>query len=320
MVKVKKRNYDIVGIGNAIVDVIAEVDNSYLEKNKINKGAMSLVEYSIVSKIGSEVNVVNTISGGSVANSIVCIAQQNLKTAFIGKVKNDTMGAKFAEGLEKQNVYFKINQSSSEKNTGRCIILVSPDAERTMNTYLGISQELTEQDIDSRIIEESSMLYLEGYLWDLDNAKKAIKKSIETASNSGTAIAFSISDQFCVDRFRDEFLEIIINYADIVFANESEIKSLFETNELENAVKECQNTGKIFAVTLGKNGAKIIKNNEIIDIRPEKIQNLVDTTGAGDLFAAGFLSKFLTSNNLEVCGHEGVKMASIIIQKFGARL
>ena len=320
MVKSQNKKYDIVGIGNAIVDVIAEVDDLYLENNKISKGAMSLVDYGIINKIGNEVNVVNTISGGSVANSVVCIAQQNLKTAFIGKVKDDKMGAKFAEGLAKENVHFKINQASTNKNTGRCVILVSPDAERTMNTYLGISQELTEQDIDLEIISESSMLYLEGYLWDLDNAKKAIIKSIETARKSGASVAFSISDQFCVDRFRDEFLEIIYNYADIIFANESEIKSLFETNVLEDAIKECQITEKIFALTLGEKGAKIIKNKEIININPEKIENLVDTTGAGDLFAAGFLSKFLTSNNLKVCGEEGVRLASIIIQKFGARL
>ena len=320
MVKAKNKKYDIVGIGNAIVDVIAEVDDLYLEKNKIRKGAMSLVDYNFINKIGNEINVVSTISGGSVANSIVCIAQQNLKTAFIGKVKDDKMGIKFAEGLAKENVHFKINKSSADNNTGRCVILVSPDAERTMNTYLGISQELTEHDIDLKIIEESSMLYLEGYLWDLDNAKKAIIKSIEIARKSGATVAFSISDQFCVDRFRDEFLEIINKYTDIIFANESEIKSLFETNELEDAMKECQNTGKIFAVTLGESGAKIIKKNEIIDINPEKIESLIDTTGAGDLFAAGFLSEFLKSKDLNTCGKEGVRLASIIIQKFGARI
>ena len=313
MVSKQNKKYDIVGIGNAIVDLIAEVDDSYLEKNNISKGAMSLVDYNVINKICTEVNVLSTISGGSVANSIVCIAQQKLNTAFIGKVKDDDMGARFAEGLEKENVYFKINQSPTNNYTGRCLILVSPDAERTMNTYLGISQELTEQDIDMKTIEESSMLYLEGYLWDLDNA-------IEAARKSNAIVAFSISDQFCVDRFREEFLEIIYSYADIIFANESEIKSLFETNKLESAIKECQNTNKIFALTLGEKGAKIVNNSEVININPENIENLVDTTGAGDLFAAGFLSKFLTSNNLRVCGEEGVRLASVIIQKFGARI
>ena len=316
----KNKKYDIVGIGNAIVDLIAEVDDSYLEKNSINKGSMSLVDYDVANRIGNEVDIVKTISGGSVANSIVCIAQQNLKTVFIGKVNQDELGEKFAKGLAEENVEFKITKSLANKHTARCIILVSPDAERTMNTYLGVSQELTEEDVDLNIIEESSILYLEGYLWDLDNAKKAIKKSISTAINSETKIAFSISDAFCVDRFREEFIDLVNNSADIIFANESEIKSLFETNELNDAIKKCQDTKKIFAVTLGDKGAKIIYKNEVIDIKAEVINKLVDTTGAGDLFAAGFLAEYLKTQDLELSGKQGVKMASIIIQQFGARI
>ena len=320
MVMHKNKKYDIVGIGNAIVDLIAEVDDSYLEKNSINKGSMSLVDYDVANRIGNEVDIVKTISGGSVANSIVCIAQQNLKTVFIGKVNQDELGKKFAKGLAEENVEFKITKSLVNKHTARCIILVSTDAERTMNTYLGVSQELTEEDVDLNIIEESSILYLEGYLWDLDNAKKAIKKSISTAINSETKIAFSISDAFCVDRFREEFIDLVNNSADIIFANESEIKSLFETSELETAIKKCQDTKKIFAVTLGDKGAKIIYKNEIVNIKAEIIDKLVDTTGAGDLFAAGFLAEYIRSQDLESSGKEGVKMASIIIQQFGARV
>ena len=320
MVMQKNKKYDIVGIGNAIVDLIAEVDDSYLEKNSINKGSMSLVDYDVANRIGNEVDIVKTISGGSVANSIVCIAQQNLKTVFIGKVNQDELGEKFAKGLAEENVEFKITKSLVNKHTARCIILVSTDAERTMNTYLGVSQELTEDDVDLNIIEESSILYLEGYLWDLDNAKKAIKKSISTAINSETKIAFSISDAFCVDRFREEFIDLVNNSADIIFANESEIKSLFETNELNDAIKKCQDTKKIFAVTLGDKGAKIIYKNEVIDIKAEVINKLVDTTGAGDLFAAGFLAEYLKTQDLELSGKQGVKMASIIIQQFGARI
>jgi len=312
MVMQKNKKYDIVGIGNAIVDLIAEVDDSYLEKNSINKGSMSLVDYDVANRIGNEVDIVKTISGGSVANSIVCIAQQNLKTVFIGKVNQDELGEKFAKGLAEENVEFKITKSLANKHTARCIILVSPDAERTMNTYLGVSQELKEEDVDLNIIE--------GYLWDLDNAKKAIKKSISTAINSETKIAFSISDAFCVDRFREEFIDLVNNSADIIFANESEIKSLFETNELNDAIKKCQDTKKIFAVTLGDKGAKIIYKNEVIDIKAEVINKLVDTTGAGDLFAAGFLAEYLKTQDLELSGKQGVKMASIIIQQFGARI
>ena len=188
-----------------------------------------------------------------------------------------------------------------------------------MNTYLGISQELSEQDIEMNMIEESSIMYLEGYLWDLESAKIAISKSIETAKKSGTIVAFSISDAFCVDRFRGEFLDLINNSADIIFANELEIKSLFKTDNLDKALKNCQTVGKIFAVTLGDKGAKIIYKSDIVNIKAEIVENLVDTTGAGDLFAAGFLSEYIKSQNLELCGKEGVKMASKIIQQYGAR-
>ena len=316
----KNKKYDIVGIGNAIVDLIAEVDDSYLKKNKIIKGSMSLVDYDVANRIGNEVNIIRTISGGSVANSIVSMAQQNLKTAFIGKVNQDELGEKFSQGLKKEKVEFKISKSSTNKYTARCVILISTDAERTMNTYLGISQELTEEDIDLGIISNSSMLYLEGYLWDLDNAKKAIKKSISAAKNSETLVAFSISDTFCVDRFREEFIDLINNSADLIFANEAEIKSLYETSELDIAIKKCQETNKVFAITLGDKGAKIIHKDKIIKIEPEKIDKLVDTTGAGDLFAAGFLSEYIRTQDLGSSGKLGVKMASIIIQQFGARI
>jgi sugar/nucleoside kinase (ribokinase family) len=234
-------------------------------------------------------------------------------------VNQDELGEKFAKGLAEENVKFKITKSLANKHTARCIILVSTDAERTMNTYLGVSQELTEEDVDLNIIEESSILYLEGYLWDLDNAKKAIKKSILTAINSETKIAFSISDAFCVDRFREEFIDLINNSADLIFANESEIKSLYETNELDIAIKKCQGTDKIFAITLGDKGVKIIYKDEIVNINAENIDKLVDTTGAGDLFAGGFLAEYIRSQNLERCGKEGNKFASKIIQQFGAR-
>ena len=319
MVIKKNKKYDIVGIGNAIVDLISEVDDLYLKENNINKGTMSLVDHNIIDKIINEKKIIKTMTGGSVANSIVCIAQQNFKTAFIGKVNQDELGKKFAEGLKKENVDFKITETLVDKHTARCLILVSSDAERTMNTYLGISQELSEQDIEMNMIEDSSIMYLEGYLWDLESAKIAIKKSIETAKRSGTIVAFSISDAFCVDRFREEFLDLINNSADIIFANELEIKSLFKTDNLDKALKNCQTAGKIFAVTLGDKGAKIIYKSDIIYIKAGVVENLVDTTGAGDLFAAGFLSEYIKSQNLELCGKEGVKMASKIIQQYGAR-
>ncbi|MFL2899210.1 MAG: adenosine kinase [Candidatus Pelagibacterales bacterium] len=320
MVTEKNKKYDVVGIGNAIIDLIAEVDDSFLEKNNITKGGMSLVDYDLANKIGGEVKIVKTISGGSVANSIVCIAQQGLKTAFIGKVNEDELGYEFKNGLQKEEVDFKLIPSLAKNYTARCIILVTPDAERTMNTYLGISQELSEDDVDMEVIASSSILYLEGYLWDLADAKNAIKQSIIKAKESSTMVAFSVSDAFCVDRFRDEFIDLVKKSADIIFANESEVISLFQSKSLEEAVQECQNNNKIFAITLGSKGAMIVKENEIIEISPEQIDNLVDTTGAGDLFAAGFLSKYIRSKDLKLSGKEGVSLASQIIQKFGARL
>lgn len=313
-------SYDIVGIGNAIVDIIAEVDDKYLSQNNIDKGSMSLIDFEIANKIGSEVEIIKIISGGSVANSIVGISQQGLKTAFIGKVNHDDLGNEFKKGLMEENVEFKYSPDTSQNYTGRCIILVTSDAERTMNTYLGISQQLTENDIDMKVIENSSILYLEGYLWDLDEAKNAIKKSILKAKTSSTLVAFSMSDAFCVDRFREEFFEIVNDFADIIFANESEIKSLFQTDDLEYVKNECMKKNKIFAITLGSKGALIIKQNEIFKIEPEIIDNLVDTTGAGDLFAAGFLSEYIKSQQIDSCGKFGVKLASQIIQRFGARL
>ena len=320
MVTEKSKKYDVVGIGNAIIDLIAEVDDSFLEKNNITKGGMSLVDYDLANKIGEEVKIVKTISGGSVANSVVCIAQQGLKTAFIGKVNEDELGNEFQNGLQKEEVDFKFIPSLAKNYTARCIILVTPDAERTMNTYLGISQELSEDDVDMEVIASSSILYLEGYLWDLADAKNAIKQSIIKAKESSTMVAFSVSDAFCVDRFRDEFIDLVKKSADIIFANESEVISLFQSKSLEEAVQECQNINKIFAITLGSKGALIVKENEIIEISPEQIDNLVDTTGAGDLFAAGFLSKYIRSKDLKLSGKEGVSLASQIIQKFGARL
>ena len=320
MVIKKNMSYDIVGIGNAIVDIIAEVDDKYLSQNNIDKGSMSLIDFEIANKIGSEVEIIKIISGGSVANSIVGISQQGLKTAFIGKVNHDDLGNEFKKGLIEENVEFKYSPDTSQNYTGRCIILVTSDAERTMNTYLGISQQLTENDIDMKVIENSSILYLEGYLWDLDEAKNAIKKSILKAKASSTLVAFSMSDAFCVDRFREEFFEIVNDFADIIFANESEIKSLFQTDDLEYVKNECMKKNKIFAITLGSKGALIIKQNEIFKIDPEIIDNLVDTTGAGDLFAAGFLSEYIKSQQIDSCGKFGVKLASQIIQRFGARL
>ena len=315
-----EKNFDIVGIGNAIVDVIADVEDQYLKDHELRKGLMSLVDLESVKKISDTLNIKTTVSGGSVANSIVCLAQHNIKTAFIGKVGEDTIGNKFVEGLSKEQVHFANSPQSDEAETGRCVVMVTPDAQRTMSTYLGISQKLNSGDINEEVIKNSSITYLEGYLWDLDDAQVAIKKATECAKKNGKKVAFSVSDVFCIERFRDSFKEIVENDADIIFANEEEAKALFEVNDLNSAIEKMKNLNKIFAITRGENGAQIITSSDSITIQPEKIEKLVDTTGAGDIFAAGFLLEYINNKTLLECGNKGVNLASQIIQKYGARL
>tara|TARA_B100000965_G_C19538032_1_gene734290 strand:+ start:54 stop:1007 length:954 start_codon:yes stop_codon:yes gene_type:complete len=314
------QKFDIVGIGNAIVDVIADVEDQYLQDHEQRKGLMSLVDLEGIKKISDTLNIKTTVSGGSVANSIVCLAQHNKKCAFIGKVGEDTVGNKFIEGLSKEQVHFANSPQSDEAETGRCVVMVTPDAQRTMSTYLGISQKLNSDDINEEVIKNSGITYLEGYLWDLDDAQVAIKKATECAKKNGKKVAFSVSDVFCIERFRDSFKGIIENDADIIFANEEEAKALFEVNDLNSAIEKMKNINKIFAITRGENGAQIITSTDSIIIQPEKIEQLVDTTGAGDIFAAGFLLEYINNKSLLYCGNKGVNLASQIIQKYGARL
>lgn len=312
--------FDIVGIGNSIVDIIIQVDDNFIKKNGLRKGLMTLSDLSTVEKLTKNIKINSTISGGSVANSIVCLAQNNIKSSFIGKVSNDDIGEIFSQGLAKEHVFFANTSKKDDSKTGRCVIMVTDDAQRTMSTYLGVSQKLNELDINENIIINSNILYLEGYLWDLDDAQSAMKKAINCAKLNNTKVAFSVSDIFCIERFRDSFLDLITNDVDIIFANEDEIKSLFQDNKFENIIDKVKSLGKIFAITRGENGAIIVSNDCIEIIDPEKINNLLDTTGAGDLFAAGFLEYFLQNKSLKNCGIRGVEMASKIIQQYGARL
>ena len=312
--------FDIVGIGNSIVDIIIQVDDNFIKKNGLRKGLMTLSDLSTVEKLTKNIKINSTISGGSVANSIVCLAQNNIKSSFIGKVSNDDIGEIFSQGLAKEHVFFANTSKKDDSKTGRCVIMVTDDAQRTMSTYLGVSQKLNELDINENIIINSNILYLEGYLWDLDDAQSAMKKAIICAKLNNTKVAFSVSDIFCIERFRDSFLDLITNDVDIIFANEDEIKSLFQDNKFENIIDKVKSLGKIFAITRGENGAIIVSNDCIEIIDPEKINNLLDTTGAGDLFAAGFLEYFLQNKSLKNCGIRGVEMASKIIQQYGARL
>ena len=312
--------YDIVGIGNSIVDVITDVEDQFLNEHELRKGLMSLVDLDGIKNISGKIDIKKTVSGGSVANSIVALAQNNMKTAFIGKVGIDEVGTAFIDGLKKEDVFFANAPQSDESETGRCLVMVTPDAQRTMSTYLGISQKLNSDDINEDVISQSKITYLEGYLWDLDDAQVAIKKATKVAKENNKIVAFSVSDVFCIERFKESFLSLINEEADIIFANEEEIKSLLGTSDLDESINIIKDRNKIFAITLGENGAMIINNEEVIKIEPQKIDNLVDTTGAGDLFAAGFLLKYIQGQPLEECGKEGVRFASKVIQIYGARL
>ncbi len=312
--------FDITGIGNAIVDVIVDVEDKYLEDQNIRKGMMSLVDLKTIENISDTIEIKTTVSGGSVANSIVALAQNGMNTAFIGKVSNDEIGSKFIDGLKSENVTFACKAQSDDSKSGRCIVMVTPDAQRTMSTYLGISQKLNSGDINQDVIKNSSITYLEGYLWDLDDAQVAIKHATDYAKSSGNLVAFSVSDVFCIERFRDSFRSMIDSNVDIVFANKEEIKSLYENDNIEEITKILSQQERIYAITMGEEGALIIKGDETYKIEAQKIENLIDTTGAGDLFAAGFLEHFIKNESLESCGSRGVEMASRVIQQYGARL
>ena len=314
------KEYDIVGIGNAIVDVISDVDDKFLEQQELRKGLMSLVDLDSIKSLSKKIEIKANVSGGSVANSIVALAQNNINTAFIGKVGNDEVGDSFIKGLENEKVVFENSAQSDESETGRCLVMVTPDAQRTMSTYLGISQKLNASDINKEVISHSKITYLEGYLWDLDDAQEAIKKAIKIAKGAGKIVAFSVSDVFCIERFRESFLNLVNNEANIIFANEEEIKSLYQKDNLEDCLKIIKQQNKIFAITLGEKGAIIINKDEEIQIKAQKIEKLVDTTGAGDLFAGGFLHGHVNNMSLKDSLEKGTEMSSKVIQQIGARL
>ena len=313
------KEFGITGIGNSIVDIIVQVEDDFLLENDLRKGMMSLVDLDGIQNLEKKFKIETTVSGGSVANSIVCMSQNEINSAFIGKVADDDLGSAFINGLNKEGVQFGSSQFSDTEKTGRCIVMVSKDAQRTMSTYLGISQKLNEKDINEDLIKKSKILYLEGYLWDLDDAQSAIRKSISIAKENGTKIAFSVSDVFCIERFRESFLEIIKNDCDIVFANEEEIKALTGGSNIDEDLNTLMKEDKILAITKGEQGALIISQNNKYEISSEKIDNLVDTTGAGDIFAAGFLEYLIKNHEIHECGKRGIQLASKIIQQYGAR-
>ena len=306
----------ILGIGNAIVDVICKVDDQYLINNQLTKSTMKLVNETEFQKLLSTLKIEQTISGGSVANSIVGLSQLGNNVGFIGKVNDDGLGQKYEEGLTKENVQYFYNKKKEISPTGTCLILITPDAERTMVTFLGVAGKINQNDINEKAVQESKMILLEGYLWDKGEAKSAFDKAMSLSNNK----AMSLSDQFCVERHKSDFLDLVKNKLDVTFANEQEIRSLINAKSFEDVVEFGKQLGKLLIITRGEKGSIGIKNQEIIECQSKPNLKIVDLTGAGDLFAAGFLHEFINNNSIKECLKKGTEMSSKIIQKVGARL
>ena len=306
----------ILGIGNAIVDVLCKVNDQYLVENKLTKGTMKLVNENEFKKLLSTLNIEETISGGSVANSIVGLSQLDNNVGFIGKINADDLGQKYEEGLVKEKVKYFYNKKDETSPTGTCLILITPDAERTMVTFLGIAGKISEKDIDEKSIKESEMIFLEGYLWDEGEPKSAFDKVMLLSNKK----AMSLSDQFCVERHKDNFLNLVNNKLDVTFANEQEIKSLIDAKNFEDVVAFAKQLGKLLVITRGEKGSIAIKNNEVAECESKSNLKIVDLTGAGDLFAAGFLHGFINNFSIKESLNKGTEMSSKIIQKVGARL
>ena len=306
----------ILGIGNAIVDVICKVEDQYLIDNKLTKSTMKLVEEVEFKKLLSTLKIEQTISGGSVANSIVGLSQLGNDVGFIGKVSFDDLGQKYEEGLTKEKVKYFYNKKQEVVPTGTCLILITPDAERTMVTFLGVAGKVNQNDIDEKAVMQSEMLFLEGYLWDEGEPKLAFDKAMSLANKK----AMSLSDQFCVESHKNNFLDLVKNKLDIIFANEQEIQSLIDTKKFEDVIEFGKQLGKFLIITRGEKGSIAIRNQEIIECPSKANLKILDLTGAGDLFAAGFLHGVINKFSTKKCLEKGTEMSSKVIQKIGARL
>ena len=306
----------ILGIGNAIVDVICKVDNKFISQNNLTKSTMKLVDETEFKNLLSTLKIEETVSGGSVANSIVGLSQLGNKVGFIGKVSDDDLGNKYEEGLKKENVQYFYSKKKEEVPTGTCLILITPDSERTMVTFLGTAGRINEQDIDKNAVKDSEILFLEGYLWDEGEPKKAFEKAI----NNSKKVAMSLSDLFCVERHKPHFLELVKNKLDITFANEQEIMSLIKGTNINDVINFAKEVKKLIIVTRGEKGAIAINKDEVIECAAKKNLEIKDLTGAGDLFAGGFLHGYVNGKSLKECLDKGTEMSSKVIQIIGARI
>ena len=307
----------ILGIGNAIVDVICKVDDNFISQNGLTKSTMKLIfDENEFKKLLTNLKIEKTVSGGSVANSIVGLSQLGNKVGFIGKVNEDDLGDKYEDGLKKENVEYFYSKKKEELPTGTCLILVTPDSERTMCTFLGTAGKINESDVSSDAIKKSEIIFLEGYLWDEGEPKKAFDKAINNASK----VAMSLSDQFCVDRHKPHFLDLVKNKLDITFANEQEITSLIDAKNFEEVINFSKQLGKLIVLTRGESGAIAIKGSDVVECGVQKNLKIVDLTGAGDLFAAGFLHGHVNNLSIKESLAKGTEMSSKVIQQIGARL
>ena len=307
----------ILGIGNAIIDVICKIDEKFIIENNLSKGNMKLLfDKNEFKKLLSNLKIEKTISGGSVANSIVGLSQLGNNVGFIGKISDDDFGKKYEIGLKKENVNYIYSKKKEDLPTGTCLILITPDSERTMCTYLGTAGKINEKDVDLNAIKSSNLVFLEGYLWDEGDPKQAFDKAV----NYSNKVAMSLSDKFCVDRHKSHFLDLVKNKLDIIFANEEEITSLIEAKNFNEVIDFGKQIKKLLIITRGSNGAISISDNKVCEVNVKNDLKIVDLTGAGDLFAAGYLHGYLNNFSQNDCLDKGTEMASKIIQQIGARL
>ena len=317
--KINDSTIDVVGIGNAIVDVLTTTNDSILESLSFKKGSMTLIDENKANELYKITTNRTQSSGGSVANSLACVAQLGGKAAFIGRVRDDKLGEIFTKEISRTGTTFKTPPSSVGPSTARCLIFVTPDAQRTMCTYLGASVLLEPKDLDLSAVREAKILYLEGYLWDNPAAKNAFIKAAEIAKNAGRKVALSLSDSFCVSRHRESFIKLVEDYIDILFANEDEITSLYKTSNLNLALEQLKNKCELAAITRGENGSILISNGKEINIDPFIIGKAIDTTGAGDLYAGGFLKGLSDNLNPVICAKMGSICAGQIVTQLGSR-
>jgi len=306
----------ILGIGNAIVDVICKVEDKFITDNGLTKSTMKLVDEPEFKKLLSNLKIEETVSGGSVANSIAGLSQLGNKVGFIGKVNDDDLGQKYEDGLKKENVDYFYSKKKEELPTGTCLILITPDSERTMCTFLGTAGKINENDVNASAVKKSDITFLEGYLWDEGNPKKAFDKAIQNANK----VAMSLSDLFCVERHKTHFMDLVKNKLDITFANEQEIASLIDAKNFNEVVNFSKQLEKLIVITRGENGATAINGSEVVECGVQKNLKIIDLTGAGDLFASGFLHGHVNNLSTKESLEKGTEMSSKVIQQIGARL